>query len=158
MFEIETNFQKQIEPHKFEPILTNTNHSDNSLLTYDPTIDRLNLDRVIAKSMDSYSGYGWSADIAFQLANLYRAFLFLCKTYPNEVIVPIKEVDEFWHLHILDTRNYMADCEAIFGYYLHHYPYAGLTGSSSREEDEELFKIRTLELIEKHFPQLLSED
>lgn len=158
MFQKKTNFYQEPDPYKFEPLMSNTKHSVEALLTYDDTIDNLNLDKIIVKSMDSYSGYGWDADTAFQLANLYRVFLFLCKTYPTEVIVPIKEVDEFWHLHILDTRSYIVDCDTIFGYYLHHYPYAGLPGSSSTEEKEDLFKVKTLDLIEKHFPQLLSEN
>ena len=35
---------------------------------------------------------------------------------------------------------------------------AGLDGSGCREEDEEVFKERTLELIKKHFPHLLSDE
>ncbi len=150
----EINFQKKNEFYNFEPCILEIKHSIEPLPTHDPTIDNLYLNRIIIKSMDQYSGYGWSANVAFQLANLYRAFLFLYKTYPDEIIVPTKEVDEFWHLHILDTRNYIADCETIFGYYLHHYPYAGLPGSSA--ENEDLFIAKTITLIEKHFPQLLS--
>src|SRR5262249_39319225 len=39
--------------------------------------------------------------------------------------------DRFWHMHILDTRKYAADCDAVFGHFLHHFPYLGLRG----EED-----------------------
>lgn len=158
MINIINNTNKNIEYYQYDPNISVIKHSIEILFTGDSAIDSLNLDRVIAKSMDPYSGYSWGVDIAFQIANLYRAFLFLCKIYPIEVIVPIKEVDDFWHLHILDTRNYIADCNAIFGYYLHHYPYAGLDGSGCREEDEEVFKEKTLELIEKHFPHLLSDE
>ncbi len=157
MFKIELDFQKKIEPYQFEPCIADIERSVEPLFTNDPAIDELNLDRVIVKSMDSYSGYGWDADTAFQLANLYRAFLFLCKTYPTEVIVPIKEIDEFWHMHILDTRNYIADCYTVFGYYLHHFPYVGLNNSSISMENEDIFKMKTLELVEKHFPQLLPD-
>jgi hypothetical protein len=40
-------------------------------------------------------------------------------------------VDTFWHYHILDTLKYAEDCQAVFGYFLHHFPYLGLRG----EED-----------------------
>lgn len=36
-----------------------------------------------------------------------------------------------WHAHILDTHAYGPDCEAVFGKFLHHYPYWGMRG----EED-----------------------
>ena len=48
--------------------------------------------------------------------------------YPTKRIVPTLTIDEFWHAHILDTRAYMADCKALFGKYMHHYPYSGLKG------------------------------
>lgn len=35
---------------------------------------------------------------------------------------PLKDVDAVWHYHILRTQKYFADCEAVFGYYLHHFP------------------------------------
>lgn len=35
---------------------------------------------------------------------------------------PTHVVDIFWHTHILFTRKYFKDCEAIFGQYLHHEP------------------------------------
>ncbi|MFM6129989.1 MAG: hypothetical protein ACKPBV_14885 [Sphaerospermopsis kisseleviana] len=41
-------------------------------------------------------------------------------------------LDDYWHNHILDTRKYAEDCDLIFGFFLHHYPYFGLPG----EEDE----------------------
>lgn len=64
------------------------------------------------------------AEIAIQY---YKNFLFLNKKYAREypVLPPLLEVDEVWHHHIMDTRRYEKDCEKIFGYYFHHYPYFG---------------------------------
>ena len=42
--------------------------------------------------------------------------------YPDEVLVPTKDMDEFWHMHILHTKFYMKDCQNLFGRYLHHTP------------------------------------
>lgn len=36
--------------------------------------------------------------------------------------MPTVDIDDVWHLHVLDTSRYMKDCEAIFGEYLHHTP------------------------------------
>jgi hypothetical protein len=54
------------------------------------------------------------------------------KMYPAEQTAPLFDVDTFWHYHILDTMKYAADCENVFGYFLHHFPYIGLRG----EDDE----------------------
>ena len=61
-----------------------------------------------------------------KVMSFYRAFLVLNALYPQERIVPPKEVDEFWHAHILDTKKYADDCEAVFGYFFHHYPFFGM--------------------------------
>jgi hypothetical protein len=45
----------------------------------------------------------------------YRRFLVLNMLYPFESIVPCREVDKFWHAHILDTAAYRVDCERVFG-------------------------------------------
>jgi hypothetical protein len=47
---------------------------------------------------------------ADQLIALYRAYLKLCAWYPEDDIVPSKEIDQVWHAHILDTGKYAADC------------------------------------------------
>ncbi len=71
---------------------------------------------------------GWQPEQAIRAEKLYRGFLSLSALYPKQACVPTQEIDDFWHAHILDTRKYMADCQDIFGYYLHHFPYTGLQG------------------------------
>lgn len=144
------------EVHQFKPHFVAV--SKFEFKTTLPKIDDLDLNQIIVKSMHKNSGYGWEQELAEEVAVMYRAFLFLCKTYPEETIVPIKEVDEFWHLHILDTQKYHKDCQNIFGYYLHHFPYAGLAGTSVSRHEEEKFILRTLELIAVHFPELIEEN
>lgn len=50
----------------------------------------------------------------------YRGFLFINWKYSEEKHIPSMGIDEFWHAHILHTRDYMRDCQEIFGYYFHH--------------------------------------
>lgn len=80
----------------------------------------------------------------------YRKFLTLKRLYPELEFVPSKLVDEFWHSHILDTRSYHADCERVFGHYLHHYPYFGIHDEKDREDLEETFG-ETQRIYERHF-------
>jgi hypothetical protein len=95
-------------------------------------IDELDLDPIKVKLMHRESGEGWTLEYANQMEVEYRRFLYLTKAYPGESIAPLFDVDTFWHYHILDTMKYAEDCDSVFGYFLHHYPYLGL----GREEDD----------------------
>ena len=72
---------------------------------------------------------GWSLKRADTVEQLYKAYLTLFALYPKEEHVPTSDIDEMWHSHILDTHKYMADCQDVFGFYLHHYPYLGMLGT-----------------------------
>jgi hypothetical protein len=97
------------------------------------TILDLNLDPIKVKLMHVESGEGWSLHRVNAVEREYRRFLFLMKTFPNEHTAPLVDVDIFWHYHILDTLKYAVDCDAIFGYFLHHFPYIGLRGEEDKE-------------------------
>ncbi|MGN6085250.1 glycine-rich domain-containing protein [Trinickia sp.] len=91
-------------------------------------IDELDFSRIKAKLM--YRREGVVALRRIERAEAgYRQFLKLAAKYPDAPIVPSEEVDEFWHMHILDTQRYGADCERIFGYMIHHDPYSGIDGA-----------------------------
>ena len=111
---------------------------------------QLDLDPIKTKLMHGPSGEGWSLEKANAVEKEYRRFLCLMKLYPDEDTAPLVDVDTFWHYHILDTMKYAADCEQVFGYFLHHYPYVGMRG-----EDDEQFRLdsgdRMRELYEATF-------
>ncbi|MBA5605281.1 glycine-rich domain-containing protein-like [Duganella sp. FT3S] len=94
----------------------------------------LDLEPIKVKLMHEESGEGWSLEQVNAVEFEYRRFLYLMKTFPQEQTAPLMDVDIFWHYHILDTMKYAADCEAVFGYFLHHFPYIGLRG----EDDEQV--------------------
>lgn len=80
----------------------------------------------------------------------YRRYLSLKCFYPDLSLVPSKMVDEIWHAHILDTQAYAADCERVFGYFLHHFPYFGIHGKEDYRNLVSAFD-KTISLYEKHF-------
>ena len=88
----------------------------------------LDLEPIVIKAMDEEEGMGWSFDFALKVAQEYRRFLALCALNPEAPVVPSSVVDDFWHLHILDTAKYQEDCQHLFGYFLHHFPYFGMRG------------------------------
>lgn len=91
-------------------------------------IQALDLAPIKFKLMDPQEGEGWSRETVDRLEAEYKRFLTLLVKYPEAVIAPTKEVDSFWHGHILDTMKYAEDCERVFGYFLHHFPYFGMRG------------------------------
>ena len=69
---------------------------------------------------------GWDLLKVDRAEFYYRCFLQANLNHPEKRLAPTREIDIFWHHHILDTQKYMEDCQAIFGRYLHHFPYSGL--------------------------------
>jgi uncharacterized protein DUF1399 len=92
-------------------------------------IQALDLDPIKLKLMDAEEGQGWSREYADRMETDYKRFLTLLVKFPQETIAPTKDVDKFWHGHILDTMKYAEDCERVFGYFLHHFPYFGMRGA-----------------------------
>ncbi|GAB3429143.1 glycine-rich domain-containing protein-like [Massilia solisilvae] len=89
-------------------------------------IASLDFEQIKMRLTTSKAGKGWTRARADAAEREYRRFLYLMKKYPNELTAPSLEVDRFWHQHILDTAKYARDCQAVFGYFLHHNPYLGL--------------------------------
>jgi hypothetical protein len=113
-------------------------------------IAKLDLEPIKTKLMHVASGEGWSRAKVDALDVEYRRFLYLMHAYPNEAVAPTAAVDTFWHYHILDTMKYAADCEATFGYFVHHYPYMGLE-TDAEAGDEQRGGQRMRELYEQTF-------
>ncbi|MCY3653872.1 MAG: hypothetical protein OXG70_02405 [Cyanobacteria bacterium MAG IRC1_bin_28] len=94
-------------------------------------MEHLDLEPILVKAMDAEKSNGWTLGFARRVAQEYRRFLVLCLEHrqdTNHLVVPSKLVDKFWHLHILDTRKYIEDCQHCFGSVLHHFPYFGMRG------------------------------
>jgi hypothetical protein len=94
------------------------------------------------------NGLGWRKREVEQASMLYRNYLLLRLKYPNEQLPPSEDVDEFWHNHILDTKKYREDCQAI-GCFFEHYPYFGMDAHSTREDLNRAFeKMQELHVLE----------
>lgn len=64
----------------------------------------------------------------------YQRYMAVTKALGGVQLVPNGDIDEIWHMHVLDTRAYMQDCDALFGEYLHHYPYFGMLGEENQQQ------------------------
>jgi len=110
----------------------------------------LDLSNVRMKLADPEEGKGFGTAELDLAEQEYRRFLALHLTYPEAEIVPCKLVDEIWHQHILDTIAYRADCDAIFGRFLDHYPYFGMQSEQEAQELNDAY-VDTIEMYEREF-------
>ena len=101
---------------------------------------------MVAQLTEKQVALGWSKTNVREAVGMYQMFLYLCWKYPRKVIVPTFEVDLVWHEHILHTKKYAADCEMLFGKFLHHNP----SNESSETKIYNGFR-ETLKLIRKEF-------
>ena len=122
------------------------------------TAFEINLENINAYlCSDSYALTPWPQDHVKTLELLYRRFLHLITTHPTIPLAPPACIDEYWHAHILHTRQYINDCTNIAGGYIHHEP------ADSRNPDRESLKVafqNTCDLYEQTFgePLLIFRD
>jgi hypothetical protein len=68
----------------------------------------------------------------------YRKFLGLVAKYPDVDLSPARDIDEVWHLHMLQPRAYVEDCNRIFGDILDH---DGGFGKDSEQQYQDLLAV-----------------
>lgn len=115
-----------------------------SIMDIDQDIKSLNLECIAYKVCRDEM---WSLEKTDLVELKYRAFLQVIRDsgLPKE-ISPTRDIDIFWHHHILDTQKYSEDCQAIFGFFLHHYPYSGIFSEEDAAAQQERM-MRSVSLI-----------
>ncbi|MBS4430554.1 glycine-rich domain-containing protein-like [Pectobacterium punjabense] len=138
-------------PHSMNVNLTGQEPSLEDAVNYIDSIDFSALKNKLSRN-DPLISRVWSNKELIMTEQYYKNFLYLNKKYNKEVkvIVPSIAIDEFWHHHILDTRSYIYDCDNIFGYYFHHYPYFGMRGNDDYKNLKIAFEL-TQEIYELEF-------
>ncbi len=129
---------------------------DKSQVILDGNVALLNFEKLnwkLTKSSEST----WSDTLCNFAEDEYRKLLSLKKWYPKLSFVPSKLVDKYWHEHILDTQSYADDCQKVFGYFLHHYPYFGIYDDKDQNAMQKTFD-ETITLYEKHFGAFPTDD
>lgn len=114
-------------------------------------IQALDLESVKARVMDPALGEGWSHAYANEIEAAYKTYLTMVVKYQEhaEDILLSKDVDEFWHTHILQTAKYADDCQRVFGTFIHHNPHVGaVTAEVHAHRDVLAAKTRRLYELE----------
>lgn len=120
-------------------------------------VESIDLTMVKRKLMDPEEGQGWDADHTEYVEKRYRRFLCMIRLRVDASAVPTRDIDLFWHQHILDTRAYARDCELLFGKFLHHYPYFGMFGDEDARNLSTAFE-ETKRLYASLFGESYTED
>lgn len=102
-------------------------------------IRNLDLGCIRFKLLTEESQVNWSDQQTRNVEEEYRKFLALHFLHPDQPLVPDSAVDVFWHQHILDTEKYAEDCQAVFGKFVHHFPYLGMRGKEDAEDLQRSF-------------------
>ena len=79
--------------------------------------------------------YSWGAESLQALVIEYERFMHLkgaARDFEDNMLWPSTHVHNMWRQHLLDTRGYMAFCDAVCGRIVHHNTKMG-TGLSSQE-------------------------
>ncbi len=105
---------------------------DRSLAQVMNRVAALDLAPIKFKISSKEDGFGWTPEHVEEIELGYKRFLALLALHPGQQLAPTRDIDKFWHAHILDTRKYAADCELVFGGFLHHNPYLGMLGDEER--------------------------
>lgn len=101
-------------------------HGPNQSLSIDDRLQQIDWRPIAFKLTDRTHGLGWSIERATRALQGYLQFLRAIDQHPTAALVPSQDVDEVWHCHLLDTHKYAADCQWLFGRFIHHNPYLGM--------------------------------
>jgi hypothetical protein len=71
----------------------------------------------------------------------YRCFLQLVRDFPDRPIAPSRDVDTFWHCHVLTLGLYLEHCQKLFGRPLLHYPFSGALGEADAARQHARFEV-----------------
>jgi hypothetical protein len=126
-----------------------TNHPVEQVIA---AIQALDLEPIRLRVMDAELGEGWTREYAESVEGAYRNYLTMLVRHPEDIedIVVSKNVDEFWHTHILHTMKYTEDCDKVFGKYLHHNPRVGERTPADIEKKAALAQ-KTQRLYQREF-------
>ena len=117
---------------------------------------QLDLSPIAYQLMESRIDPQWTKAKTIKAIAQYLAFLYLTDCHPDLQLAPSQGIDRVWHYHVLDTQKYAEDCQLLFGYMIHHFPYLGLRGEHDRQNHSTAYAL-TKKLLAEHFDSLFVE-
>lgn len=80
----------------------------------------ISVDLLQAASRSESFPKDWTPERTRQAVADYEKFLRLAAENPGKPLAPTRDIDEFWHLHMLHPQAYYEDCQRLFGKILDH--------------------------------------
>lgn len=120
-------------------------------------IRNLDLGPIKFKLLNEDSEVDWSEARISAVEEEYRRFLTLADEGNGRPTSPSRNVDVFWHHHILDTEKYYNDMMSVFGHMMHHFPYLGLRSEEDKGLLYEAYRDTRMRYLER-FGELPPED
>jgi len=117
---------------------------------------RLSADLLRASFRSDDFPQDWSDEQRVASLTRYLKWLRLKRTYPMARLAPTRDIDLFWHLHMLAPVAYYKDCMSLFGKVLDHDGGFG-KGKNELPELERIFKL-TAALWEQEYHEPYGED
>ncbi|MBT4880148.1 MAG: hypothetical protein HON43_04155 [Alphaproteobacteria bacterium] len=98
------------------------------------------------------AGTGWDEATLRRVERKYKDWMTILYAYQDRISIIgfDMEIDFFWHNHMLDTISYVNFCKKVFGYYLHHNPYAGMPGEPVSMKDLAGYYENFQQLLEQY--------
>jgi len=87
----------------------------------------------------------------------YKRWMFICGSQPDDTPVGVGRaelVDEFWHQHLLFSREYTDFCDEHFGRYIHHQP----CGDGFKNVPAELDGLEPFEMFLEEYKKEFGQD
>ncbi len=117
------------------------NHQAKNTPTLIAAVLAIDLEPIKFSLVSPKGSIGWTRQRADETEKKYRQFLFLIAANRGALIPPTQDIDTFWHAHILDSVKYHDDCQLIFGFYLHHFPYHGVRSEQDAKDLKQAFIV-----------------
>lgn len=119
-------------------------------------VDNISVDLVAAAKRSDDVADEYTHDDLVDAVGQYRKFLALAVKYRDQPLVPTKQIDMIWHLHMLHPRAYYHDCMALFGQILDH---EGVSANAQDEQDVQFASLNvTSALWKKEFGESYMAD
>jgi len=121
-----------------------------------PTAVSISVDLIEASYRSDDFPSDWSREQRERSLDRYLRWLALKQLYPRARFAPTRDIDRFWHLHMLAPVAYYNDCLRLFGKLLDHDGGFG-KGVGELPQLRAVFE-RTATLWERHFAEPYRDD
>ena len=95
--------------------------------------------------------HNYNDDYIARMEEEYKKFIALCASSRTTGLGIARELDEFWHAHLMFTKDYESMCDQVKGSFIHHNPADEEESDGSRKQKVLVGYTKTYELYVNSF-------